>query len=179
VDRVIFAADLIAYDMHLLELPSQMDIYERRVLKWITQGDLLRFALVNLLVFASLKTKKQNKKKADLNQLKPDANLDVDCVAHYGNDPAVFVFFNLSGVSVVQEHFCQFFFFETVDCNQFEVWTLRAPKSSAATSTSLTQIHVKQTWHSYRSTQLHHRGSEDSCAGRTVLPTGLLSPHTW
>jgi len=36
--------------------PFKCKIYGRRVFKWITQGDLLRFTLVNLLVFAPLFT---------------------------------------------------------------------------------------------------------------------------
>jgi len=58
------------------------------------QGDLLRFALVNLLLFASLFTAP---KKHVLNQ--EFVLLLVDCVGHYGNDLAASAFFNLCVVS--------------------------------------------------------------------------------
>ncbi len=60
--------------------PFNLYIYVRRVFKWITQQNFVRFALVNSLVFAAL----FNGKKA--------------CVGHYGNEK-LHLFFNLLLVS--------------------------------------------------------------------------------
>ncbi len=53
MDTVIFAPDLIEYAF-LENVPFRPKIYGRRVFKWIMLCDLLMFALVNSLVFASL-----------------------------------------------------------------------------------------------------------------------------
>jgi len=53
MDRVIFAADLIAYAF-FWSFPFRCKIYGWIVFKRIMQGHLLRFALDNLLVFAPL-----------------------------------------------------------------------------------------------------------------------------
>jgi len=81
MDTVIFAADVIAY---VFVGVSPSDTWEESI--W---GDLLRFAQVNLLV-QYLSHYLPTHKNMSLFAL-----LLVDCVSHYGNDPAVSVFLRI------------------------------------------------------------------------------------
>ncbi len=84
MDTDIFVPDLIKYAFVGVSL-FRCKIDGRRLLKWITQCDLLTFALVKLLVFVPLFYAPKN---IVLKQA-------LICPGHYGNDLAASVFFNV------------------------------------------------------------------------------------